>query len=665
MQYRRDIDGLRALAVLPVIFFHAGFSSFSGGFVGVDIFFVISGYLITGIILSELGSDKFSIISFYERRARRILPALFFVIAVSVILAWLWLMPGDMRNFSDSVFAVALFFSNILFWRRTDYFATSSELAPLLHTWSLAVEEQFYVFFPVLLILTWRFARRHMLAVIALLSAMSLAIAQWGVENEPGAAFYLLPTRGWELALGAAIAIWCHEKSAPTPGLFLDQTLSAFGLTLIAGSIFLFDENTPSPGLAMLAPTVGAGLIILYPKPATWVARLLGLRPLVTVGLLSYSAYLWHQPLFAFARHRSLHAPDDRMYLALSALALGLAWLSWRWVEKPFRDRTRVNRRQIFTFAAAGTVALLVFGVSGHISKGYFWRTGFKDDLAQLEAKVRINYGLSEHCKEHNVESAFCRTADTPQVILWGDSYAMHLAQGLLASAPNIALVQATRSVCGPILGAAPVNAEYAAEWAKDCMRGNDKILQYLKTTPSIKYAVLASPFSRYTNGGDQLLLADGRLVESGEAGAAALRQTITTLKNLGITPVLVSPPPKNGNDIGRCLVNASRFGAKPSSCNFRAAETNSLTTEVYRKLRTLESEARVIWLNDAICRSGTCRVVMGDTFIYRDGGHLSHEGSALLGKTMDWYGAITRKAPDAGRESAATAHRGVARQGH
>ena len=347
MQYRRDIDGLRAFAVLPVIFFHAGFPLFSGGFVGVDIFFVISGYLITGILLSELERGTFSIVSFYERRARRILPALFFVIAVSAILAWCWLLPGDMRDFSDSVFAVALFFSNILFWRRTDYFATSSELAPLLHTWSLAVEEQFYVFFPVLLILAWRFARPHMLTLIILLSAASIIIAQWGVANEPGAAFYLLPTRGWELALGAAIATWCHKKPVPTLGPVLNQALSLLGLILIVGSIFLYDENTPSPVLAMLAPTVGTGLIILYARPATWVARLLGLQPLVTVGLLSYSAYLWHQPLFAFARHRSLHAPDDRLYLALSALSIGLAWLSWRWVERPFRDRTRTNRRQI------------------------------------------------------------------------------------------------------------------------------------------------------------------------------------------------------------------------------------------------------------------------------------------------------------------------------
>jgi hypothetical protein len=338
-----------------------------------------------------------------------------------------------------------------------------------------------------------------------------------------------------------------------------------------------------------------------------------------------------------------------------------LAWLSWRWVEKPFRDKTRVNRRQIFTFAAAGTVALLVFGVSGHISKGYFWRTGFKDDLARLEARIRVNFGLAEHCEDQNLESEFCRTADTPEVILWGDSYAMHLAQGLLASAPSIALVQATRSVCGPILGAAPVNAEYPAAWARECIRSNERVVRYLKNSPSIKYAVLASPFFRYVNSGDQLLLDDGRLVESGEAGVAALRKTLATLKDLGITPVLFAPPPKNDMDIGRCLLNASRFGAAPTRCNFRTADINTLSTQVYRTLRTLEREARIIWLHDAICSSQTCQAVIDETFIYRDGGHLSHEGSALLGKRMRWYETIVGKTPSAGLASGATTTRDAA----
>ncbi|MFZ5492764.1 MAG: acyltransferase family protein [Pseudomonadota bacterium] len=664
MHYRREIDGLRALAVLPVIFFHAGFSAFSGGFVGVDVFFVISGYLITGIILAELANGKFSIAGFYERRARRILPALFLVIAVSLPFAWLWLLPDDMRGFSESVLAVAGFASNILFWRRTDYFAPSSELSPLLHTWSLAVEEQFYLFFPLLLIVTWRFFRHGALAIILLLSAISLAIAQWGVTHEPGAAFYLLPTRGWELALGAAIAMWCHERAAPQLSLTLHQALSLAGLGLVAGSVFLYGENTPSPGLAMLAPTLGAGLIIFFATPATWVGRLLSLKPVVAIGLVSYSAYLWHQPLFAFARHRSLYTPSASMYFALSVLSVGLGWLSWRWVERPFRDKSRLGRRQIFAFATAGTVALVLFGAAGHVTKGYFWRNDFQQQTVELEERVRVNLGLADACGEHHHDRAECRTTYSPEVLLWGDSYAMHLAQGMLASNPNIALVQATRSVCGPILGVAPVNAEYPRPWAEDCIQSNDRIVDYLRNTPSIQYAVLASPFHRYLTQGDQLLLADGRLVESGEAGMSALRETLSAIRELGVTPLVVAPPPKNGMDIGRCLVNASRFGVAPSACNFRTADINLPTRQVYAALSELEPETKVIWLHRAICGQETCNALIERTFIYRDNGHLSREGSALLGQRMGWYQIITAQSADSAPTPAMAARRGAVSRG-
>lgn len=647
MLYRPDIDGLRAVAVLPVILFHAGFAAFSGGFVGVDIFFVISGYLITGIILSELAAGHFSIVRFYERRARRILPALFFVIAVSIVMAWFWLFPGDMRSFSASVLAVALFFSNILFWRTTDYFEAPAELAPLLHTWSLAVEEQFYVFFPMLLLLVWRFARRTLLWLIVLLSLISLAVAQWGAMHEPGAAFFLLPTRGWELAVGCAIAVFCHNAPERRVADWQAQTLSLVGLGLIAFSVFFYDETTPSPGLAMLAPTLGTGLIILFATPATWTARLLSMKPLVAVGLVSYSAYLWHQPLFAFARHRSLHEPDAGMYLALSAASVGLAWLSWRWVERPFRDKARLGRRQIFAFAAAGTLTLVLFGVAGHASKGYFWRSELRGDLARLQDRIRINFGLGEECARGSFDPATCRTAGEPELILWGDSYAMHLAQGLLASNPDIAFVQATRSVCGPLLDAAPVNAEYPESWARDCIAHNARILEFIKSTPSLKYAVLGSPFSRYTNPGDRLLLADGRLVESGESGIAALRQTVRTLRDIGVTPVVVAPPPKTGTDFGRCLLKAARFGAEPEACDFPLSAINSLTTGVYQALATLEPQVKVIWLHEAICPADECRATMDDTFVYRDGGHLSHEGSALLGKKMNFYRAVTATPSD------------------
>ena len=213
MKYRAEIDGLRALAVLPVILFHAGFDQFKGGFVGVDVFFVISGYLITTIIISEMAEDKFDIINFYERRARRILPALFFIMAACVPFAWLWLAPNDLKDFGQSLVAVSTFSSNILFWLESGYFDTASELKPLLHTWSLALEEQYYIFFPIFLLLTWKFGVTWILIFLSIIFFISLGIAQWGAYNSASANFYLLPTRGWELLIGVFAAFYLKHNS--------------------------------------------------------------------------------------------------------------------------------------------------------------------------------------------------------------------------------------------------------------------------------------------------------------------------------------------------------------------------------------------------------------------------------------------------------------------
>lgn len=212
IKYRREIDGLRAVAVLPVLMFHAGFSTFQGGYVGVDIFFVISGYLITSILLDHLDNGTFTLVGFYERRARRILPALFFVMLCSLPFAWFLLLPKAFIDFGQSIAAVSIFSSNVLFWAESGYFEAASELKPLLHTWSLGVEEQYYLVFPLFLMVVWRYARKHLLRVLILLAILSLAIAQWGVFYKPEAAFFLLPMRGWELAIGAIVAVFCSDN---------------------------------------------------------------------------------------------------------------------------------------------------------------------------------------------------------------------------------------------------------------------------------------------------------------------------------------------------------------------------------------------------------------------------------------------------------------------
>ncbi|MCH8685927.1 acyltransferase family protein [Pedomonas mirosovicensis] len=348
MHYRPEIDGLRAVAVIPVILFHAGLSLFSGGFAGVDVFFVISGYLITSIIINELEEGRFSIVRFYERRARRILPALFVVMLCCIPFAAAWMLPWQFKDFAQSLIAVTLFSSNILFWREDDYFATAAEEKPLLHTWSLAVEEQYYLLFPLLLALLWRFGRRPVFGVIALLAGASLLLSEYGSRHWGSANFYLAHTRAWELLIGSICAFLQFRQPQRR-----SNGLSALGLGLILFAIFRYDETTPFPSVYALAPTLGTALVILYGAGGTWAGRLLATRPFVGIGLISYSAYLWHQPLLAFARIYSLKTPPIEMMLALSAASLVLAYLSWKYVETPFRNRRAFSRGAIFRSAAA------------------------------------------------------------------------------------------------------------------------------------------------------------------------------------------------------------------------------------------------------------------------------------------------------------------------
>lgn len=367
MQYRPEIDGLRAVAVLPVILFHAGLSSFAGGFVGVDIFFVISGYLITSILIADLDAGRFSLVTFYERRARRILPALFFVMLCCLPFAWMWMLPEQLDLFFKSVLAVCAFVSNILFWQKSGYFSAAAEEMPLLHTWSLAVEEQYYLLFPIFLLLCWKLGRGWVIGLILLCFCMSLGLSEWGWRNNPMANFYLAPTRVWELFAGSFVA-FVPRRAWGRVG----EALALLGLFAIVIAIFAYDKTLPFPSLYALLPVGGVVLVILFAQPGTGVAKLLSHRWLVAVGLISYSAYLWHQPLFAFARLRSLAEPSLGLMLGLSLLSLGLAAVSWRFVEQPFRHKGRggLSRRHIFAFSAAGLFAFAVLGGGGKLFKG-------------------------------------------------------------------------------------------------------------------------------------------------------------------------------------------------------------------------------------------------------------------------------------------------------
>ena len=383
MKYRSEIDGLRALAVLPVILFHAGFEFFSGGFVGVDIFFVISGYLITSIIIDDIEKKRFSIIDFYERRARRILPALSVVVFCSTVVGWLILNPIELYSFGNAMLGVATFTSNIVFWKSQGYFDESAELNPLLHTWSLAVEEQYYVFFPIFLIMAWKFGKNAVFWMIVVFTIISLAVSEWGWRNSPSANFYLAPTRAWELFSGS-IAAFIVQKH----GIRKNNFLSLLGLVAILVSIFYYSESTPFPSVYALVPVIGVVLLILFAEKGTFVASILSNKLFVGVGLISYSAYLWHQPIFAFFRKETgeIETPLSTALL-LIFFTLLLGYFSWRYVEAPFRNRSTVSKKSLTIFSA---FSLITMGGLGFLSRDA--AEGFEYRLAADLAKSDFVY---------------------------------------------------------------------------------------------------------------------------------------------------------------------------------------------------------------------------------------------------------------------------------
>lgn len=457
--YRPAIDGLRALAVLPVIFFHGGVPGFGRGYVGVDVFFVISGYLITSLIATELKSGRFDLAAFYERRARRILPALFFVVLCTLPLAWVLLLPDDLERFAKSVVAVPLFLSNVYFWRSTGYFDTAAEWQPLLHTWSLAVEEQYYLAFP-LLMLAAKSARGRTV-MLATLCAASLALAAWGTTSKPAAAFYLFPTRAWELLAGGLLAIAPRRAEFALHRKAVDDLLALAGLVLVVSGLASFPPGLALHGPPALLPVAGSMLLIACAVPGTWTARFLSWRPLVGLGLISYSAYLWHQPIFAFTRHGASSSDLGPVRtLAGIALTLVLAAATWAFVERPFRARGRIQRKRFVRLSLGMGAAIVSVGLAAA------WVDGFAARLSKEEQQL-AKYARYDFAELYLQSSCFLQPEHTfadfapgcgnasahngkSTWLIWGDSHAAAIAAG--ARHVHGPISQYTASLCPPVL---------------------------------------------------------------------------------------------------------------------------------------------------------------------------------------------------------------------
>ena len=419
MNYRSEIDGLRAIAVLPVILFHAGIGLFGGGFVGVDVFFVISGYLITTIILADLKQDKFIIVKFYERRARRILPALFFVTFCCIPFAYLTLLPNELVNFGRSLVAVPTFLSNILFWSERGYFGGATELKPLIHTWSLAVEEQFYLVFPVILMILWYQLRKWTGSFILVTILCSLYVSWFLTDLHFETAFYLPFARAWELMVGAAAAY--YGKQLSNLGNQYSGILSISGLSLIFYAIFSFDKTTNFPGLSATIPVIGTFLLIIAGPRKNIVNSFLSSPLLVKIGLMSYSLYLWHQPIFVFFRHLNL---SDFIIIIGIPLSFILALFSYRFIETPFRNRSKFSMKNIFTYSFIASLVSIVLGMI------LIFNNGFLNRYSEADQKILKQFVDQGNYNQARFDKLEMRTFDETsklRILVVGDSYAKDL----------------------------------------------------------------------------------------------------------------------------------------------------------------------------------------------------------------------------------------------
>ena len=654
VHYRPEIDGLRSLAVLPVILFHAGFPWFSGGFVGVDMFFVISGYLITSIILAELAQGEFSLVRFYERRARRILPALFVMMLVCLPLAWMWLDPLDLKAFSKSLAAVPVFSSNVLFWRESGYFDAAAEMKPLLHTWTLAVEEQYYVLFPLLLMATWRLGRRWIVTLLAVIALASLALAQRGAQADSAAAFYLLHARAWELLVGSFIAFyfaWRPRVAAPS-GLAASGSLA--GVALIGYGVMSFDHSTPFPGLTALVPTVGAALVILYASPTNLVGRLLATRPLVAVGLISYSAYLWHQPLFAFARNNSLVPPSPITMLGLSLLSLLVAWVSWRWVEQPFRDRRAFTRPQVFRYGALASVLFVALGTAGFLNNGFSQRFNVDPQLMSAfnDPQIRDACDVNYDGKGWGIDFCFFgapQQQGRPDVAVFGDSHSEALLPAFDEAGKKLGKSIAHIGIggCPPLLGVDVVVGNYEPGV---CERLAKREYDYVKHN-QIKKVVLVSRWTLYTDGDyDQqrmsgyFLVAPDSHERSREASRAvfrtALNATIDAYRALGAEVYIVAQVPQQRINPKTLYYRLARDANESEAQKQKTIDELSVSYREHLRLQqytrgvfetdSAQQRIRLVSLDAAFCQGQTCLIGDGGSW-YKDQDHLSARGVALV----------------------------------
>jgi len=658
--YRPEIDGLRAVAVMLVLLYHAqfrigGIDPFAGGFIGVDIFLVISGYLIGSILLREMGEGRFSLLRFYERRARRILPALYAVLLITVPAAWAFMLPEAMKNYGAALTSAVLSASNILFWHEVSYDASDNLTNPLIHTWSLGLEEQFYLLFPALLLAMHRYAPRWMPHLLCGLCVASLLLAEFMTARSPDASFFLLPSRMWELGAGALLALGERTRKGPPAQTF--SFMPFLGLGAILCSVPFMGVRWHHPGFATAVPVLGTVLLIRYSGRGDAVGRWLSSRPMAAVGLISYSLYLWHQPVFAFGRLMRVDAPTLTVKMSWIALSVLLAIGTFLWVERPTRNRRRMSSRTIWSIALGGAALLGGVGTAFFAANGVPGR--FPPPLDAIAKAERIEeaaiFQNGKGCLNYVVEKGPCRfrgvNPDGYDLIIAGDSHARTLSNALIDRLPGAtdlaSLTLLNRGGCLMLPGLVRVDAMQPG--CPDSY--NAARMRYLIAQPrAIAVLMMRLPVvverSRFDNGGGGIEPGEpphisratgpyGKAV--GDAAVqAALAAMVRRLIDNGVKVVLVYPVPEMGWNIPRKLLEIARTqppGAwqLPMQASVPLPLFHDRSRRTYALLDSLGEDPDLarVYPEQALCRGERCLSHDGGAIFYRDDNHLTRQGAA------------------------------------
>ena len=614
-KYRSDIDGLRAVAVIAVFLHHLGSSLLPGGFVGVDIFFVISGFLITSQVFSEVKRNAFSLKGFYQRRINRIVPALVTVLLATVILGAFILSPVDLVRLNVSALLSLLGVSNVYIWvKYGNYFAADASEAPLLHTWSLGIEEQFYVIWPLFIVLLYRLAPRYVLPVLAIGVVAAVGVSEYATGVFATAAYYLLPTRFFELMLGGLLGIYLHQPRVI--GKLAAHGLALAGYLLIGFSLFALNANSTFPGFNALIPCLGAALLILAGSGDRH-SRLLTSRPMVFIGLISYSLYLWHWPLIAYLNYLGI-AIDLPVATLLIAASILLSWLSWRFVEVPFRRNgatwqfSRVFTRR-FALPALGLAAVAALSLQFN---GFPQRFG--PGVSALEAMTLSK--PSEIRSGCHVPNALYNTApndncrlgakkDGVDGIMIGDSFANHFTGmvDILARPNDIALMDYTMDSCPPIIG---YTADMPPVYAAHCAKRNERVFSLIEQN-HYRYVVLAAIWPKDSRARDLVEASIKRVVENSG-------QVIVILSNQHIEKAASCP-------IRRLMFNSKRSCAVPQSA----------LAPYWADVQAKFPQVRFIDPNQVICPAGVCSPIIQGKLLYLDDSHLNEVGARFIGDTL------------------------------